>query len=161
MRSSHIIADKIVEALSWQKLSGGGVFTDYDPLVVIMYHVARKIENRGGSFDKPEARTVWLKAVEALQEDNLLLEHNDHFPCRYCSLEFAPVIDERLLEAFLTWYRSMSTENLLAIHRCLNCGGQIRARHTKVYTGDFHTPAPGTVEDDDAWCESLFEHASM
>src|ERR1043166_1596095 len=101
MKSSHAIAIKVIEAISWGRCIRSNGLTDFAPLVSLMYHVAAEIERRGGSFDKPKARKVWLKAMAELQEGNGWgIEQNHRVPCRYCNRAFWPVIDEQLLELF-------------------------------------------------------------
>jgi len=160
-RTPQEIAEKIVEECGWGKITGSLGLTDGDPLVVVMYRVAQKIRNRGGSFEKAKARKVWCRALTMLQEYDDTLEHNTFIPCRWCDQAFEPVIDDRLLTLFLRWYNSSDSTDLLAIHRCPACGGQIGAKRTKPYHGDMHTPQPGSVENDDAWVDLLLKHSSL
>jgi hypothetical protein len=161
-REPSSAAEKVVEQCGLGKMFGDAGLTDYDPLVVVMRLVAAEVDGLGRSFTKRgKGRKTWLEAMTMLQEDNGTLEHNTHIPCRYCNMAFEPVIDETLLALFLVWYESDATEDLLAIHRCPACGGVLKAKHTKPYEGDFHTPAPASVVSDDAWVEELLAHSSF
>ena len=159
-RKVEEIAEDIVETCSWRKMTQSPPYlVDFAPLVVVMARLAAIIEERGGSFDKPKARKVWSEAVKMAQDDNYdSLEHNRWIPCRSCDKSFEPIIDDTLLSLFLAWYKHMSTQNLLAIHRCPACGGSLKAKRTKHYDGDYHTPAPGSVDNDEAWGGNLLEH---
>lgn len=161
-RTAEEIAERIVEECQGRKAMDPYFLTDCDPLIVVMSRVADIIRKRKGSFDKPKARDVWCRAMIMLQDDDGgILEHNTCIPCRWCDREFEPVIDDALLALFLVWYESFKAEHLLAIHRCAACGGQLKAKQTGHYEGDYHTPPPGTVEDDEEWAWQLLENESF
>ncbi len=156
-RTADDIAEIVVDRLGWQKLSGNSGLTDFDPLVVVMRLIASEIGEEK-LFTKSKARAAWLKAMALLQGGDGL-EHNSFLPCRTCDQAFDPVIDETLLTLFLDWYQHGGAARLIAIHKCPACGGQIKARRTRTYKGDMHTPPPGTVEGDDQWVEELLQHS--
>jgi hypothetical protein len=160
-REPNGIVEKIIEQISLCKLMGDAGFTDFDPLVFVMYNVAEEIRARGGTFEKPKARRVWRDVVAHFQEDSGALEHNTFLPCRRCDQAFRPVIDDRLLTVFLSWYESQRVETLLALHQCPACGGQVGAARLKTYKGDWHTPAPGTIDDDESWALQLLSHVGL
>jgi hypothetical protein len=132
--------------------------TDLDPLVVIMEMVPQEFE--GKSFDDSKVRKASRRVIQELQADTSLLEHNKFIPRRRCKQAFEPVVDDKLLTRFLAWHESGDTQDLIAIHQCPACGGQIGAKQIKLYYGDFHTPEPGTI-DDDTWASSLLEHSNF
>jgi hypothetical protein len=160
-REPRGIVEKIIEQIRLAKCMGGGGFTDYDPLLFVMYVIGQEIEDHGGTFDKPKARRVWCKVLAHFQADGNDLEHNTFLPCRYCDQAFLPVIDEKLLTLFLAWYESQTDDNLLAIHRCPACGGTLEVVRSKTYKGDWHTPAPRTVHNDEEWAVALLSHVSL
>lgn len=158
-RSVEEIVSDVIERMQGGKFTGSLGLTDFDPLVVVMNRLAWVMENKGATFDKPKARKVWLLATMEIQEDSFIVEHNRFTPCRYCETAFEPVVDDRLLDLFLAWNESIgSTEKLLDIHRCEGCGGTIKSKGTKKYQGDFHTPEPGSIDDDELWCHDLLQH---
>ncbi len=159
-RPTRGLVEKVVEQCGLAKLMGNAGLTDYDPLVVILHLVTEEILARGKSLDDPKIRKAWLRIVRRIQDEDDL-EHNAWIPCRYCDQAFKPLVGEKLLALYLKWHRSYSTEDLLAIHRCPACGGTIKAKSTKTYKGDMHTPAPGSVADDDDWRRRLLEYSEF
>lgn len=145
-------ARDIVERCLGEKMFGGH-FVDFDPLVKVMGFVTEVIgAKRLG--DNPKARRVWVKVVAELQATGDL-EHNRLIPCRYCDTAFEPVIGDQLLNLALAWHSSYATVDLLAIHRCPDCGGVLKGTRSEKYHGDHFTPAPGTIADDEAWASAL------
>jgi len=153
-------AEIIVEQCGLGKLMKNAGLTDYDPLVAVMALVAEEVRGLGLSL-KPgdKGRKVWCKAMRMIQDGDGSLEHNTFLPCRTCDQAFEPVIDNHLLTLFLTWSTSDKPEDLIAMHKCPSCKGQIVAKRTKTYQGDMHTPDPGSVNCDAEWAELLFQHA--
>lgn len=136
-REPNGTVEKVVEQCGLGKFMGDEGLTTYDPLVVVMDLVTEEFLGLKKSFKSPITRKNWSEAMRRLQEDISILEQNPFIPCRCCDQAFEPVIDEVLLSLFLAWYKSRRTEDLLAIHRCPACGGQIKAQRTKVYKEDF------------------------
>lgn len=135
---------------------------DNSPLVAVMWIVAYQIVQSGGSFAKPKCRKAWIDLMETIQyEERRVSDHNRYLPCRYCDQAFVPKIDESLLECFLEWYSTVSPDKLVALHKCQKCGGKIESIHVKTYEGDFHTPEPFSVSDDDEWQEILMSHTDL
>ena len=134
---------------------------DYSPLVAVMHLVALEIQRRGYSFDQPKARRIWMDILADYQHPWVSSDHNQQIPCRFCDQSFKPVINEVLFSTFLQWYEIRLDENLIAIHRCPSCGGSITATKTRTYTGDFHTPEPGSIDNDGEWAENLLEYFMM
>lgn len=145
-------ANDIVESLLMRKMMGER-FVDFDPLVVVMAAIAEEIGEEKMRGD-PVSRRIWLQAVSQLQESSSL-EHNRFIPCRTCDVAFKPVIGDRLLDLFLALWPKHDTNDLLAIHRCVACGGSLEAIRSKKYVGDHFTPPPGTVSNDHAWASAL------
>ncbi|MFH1417983.1 MAG: hypothetical protein ABII12_06840 [Planctomycetota bacterium] len=143
------------------KFMGDAGLMDYAPLVVVMHLVAEEVRNLELSLDQSEGRKVWLEALEMIQDGEGCLEHNTFIPCRTCDQAFEPVVDEKLLTLFLTWAETYSTEDLLAIHRCPACGGQLGVKRTEKYEGDMHTPAPGSIASDEEWDEVLLQYSRL
>jgi hypothetical protein len=154
-REPESAAEIVVEQLTLGKLTGDAGLTDYDPLVVVMGLVAEVVRELGLSPKGRKGRKVWCEAVQVLQDHDSILEHNTFLPCRWCDQAFEPVIDDKLLALFLAWHESAATEDLLALHRCPACGGQLAAKRAKKYDGDGHTPPPGSVASDEEWAELL------
>ena len=132
----------------------------FEPLVEIMGIVAREIKKRGGTFDKPKARRVWMELMTDLQGQWSSSDHHRRLPCRFCDQEFLPQIDAILLAAFLEWETTRKTSKLIQLHRCPACGGQITALDTRTYEGGFCMPEPNSIEDDEAWAELLLDNIS-
>jgi hypothetical protein len=153
-----IMASRKLEDNVWYECAN---LVDYSPLLAVMYIVAYEIRERGASFDKPKARRVWIEVMTKVQDEWRCSDHNSHIPCRSCDQAFRPVIDDALLTMFLPWYETRTNESLIAIHRCPSCGGSIAATDTKTYDGDYHTPDPGSIDDDDEWAETLLDHVEM
>ena len=152
---------KVVEECGWAKFTDSVGLTDYDPLVTVMHLVTREVRKLGLSPKGPKGSQVWREAMEILQRDTGILEHNKLIPCRTCDEAYEPVVDDTLLRLFLAMEKSCTPKNLISIHRCPACGGQIAAKSTKKYEGDMHTPSPGSVEDDLEWANTLMRHCSF
>lgn len=156
-REAESATEKIVEQCGLAKLMGEGL-TDNDPLIVVMNLVAVEVRGLGLSLYEPEGRKTWCEAMHELQ-GNYYLEHNTLLPCHRCDQAFEPVIDEALLTLFLSWFKKQSTKTLLSIHLCPACGGQLAAKRTKQYKGDYHTPAPGSCSSGEDWAETLLQYS--
>lgn len=156
-RKAEEIAYDAVDDCIQGKFDGELGLLDFDPLIIVMNRVAEVIHSRTGSFDQPEHKEAWLLALEEIQVGEGL-EHNNYIPCRRCDQAFEPVVDETLLDLFLKWEKSGAPADLLAIHRCPDCGGQLKAKRTKQYKGDWHTPEPGSIDDDRKWAEYLLRN---
>ena len=159
-REPETAVEKVVEQCGLAKFMGDAGLTDYDPLVVVMHLVAVEVEGLRLSLKCPKGRKTWCEAMRTLHEDGSL-ENNPFIPCRTCDHAFEPVIDEKLLALFLPWYEFQDVQDLIAIHRCPACGGQIAAERTKRYEGDMHTPEPGSVQDDCEWAQLLLQHSGL
>jgi hypothetical protein len=160
-RSIKELAKVVEERCAWSKLTSSDGLIDFDPLVVVMCLVDRKCKEEG--LKNGQAREVWFAVMTRLQANEYRLEHNRFIPCRYCDQAFEPVIDDKLLTLFLKWDGSRDVKDLLAIHRCPACGGQLVAKRTKKYEGDMHTPEPGSIsmEYDEDWAGILLEYFRM
>ena len=59
------------------------------------------------------------------------------FPCRWCDTAFEPVIDEKLLMFFpLLDENARPGGDLLAIHQCPSCGGDLEVKRATKYKGE-------------------------
>ena len=156
-RQPRGLVEKVIDQCGLAKLEGE--LTDFAPLVVVMEMVTEEFHRK--SFDDPKVRKAWCRVIQRLQEDTSILKHNAFLPCRRCDQEFQPVVDERLLALFLAWHETRSTKDLIAIHLCPACGGMIGAKITRTIEddndGDFETPAPWSIADDEEWAERLLE----
>lgn len=159
-REPESAAEIVVEQCGLAKLMGDSGLTDGDPLIAVMHLVAEEVRGLRLSLHDPKGRATWCEAMQTLQ-DYSSLEHNNLIPCRTCDQAFEPVIDDNLISLFLKWYDSQDVEDLLAIHRCPACGGQIVAKRTKKYAGDMHTPEPGSVDDAREWAGLLLQHTGL
>ena len=146
-------AEKVVERCSMVKLDGG--LLDFAPLVAVMELVTEEFGTK--SFDEPRVRKAWCRVIEAFQAENDLLEHNSFIPCRRCNQEFEPVVGEKLLTLFLKWHKTRAPKALVAVHLCPACGGQIEGKQVRTRKEDVDGLEPGTVDDDEAWADSLVE----
>ena len=151
-RQPRGFVEKVLEQCSLAKLEGE--LTDFAPLVVIMTLVTEEFGSK--SFDDPKVRKAWCRVIQRLQADTSLLEHNNFIPCRRCNQAFEPVVDEKLLTLFLTWRETRGPQDLVAIHLCPGCGGQIEAKQTTTQE-DNDGLEPGTVDDDEVWADSMVE----
>jgi len=145
--------DKIVELCELEKFTGS-YFTDYDPLISVMSFLGHEVRDTGVSLDSDVGCYLWKAALEKLQGSSIM-QHNSCIPCRKCNKEFDPVIDNTLFKLFLKWFRDDTTDDVLAIHCCPDCGGRLIAESTRIYSGDMHTPPPGEIDDDEEWAEEF------
>jgi hypothetical protein len=157
-RKPETPVEKVIEQCILGKQMGDAGLTDFDPLITVMNLVADETRGLRLSLNGPKGRRTWCEAVAELQV-NKSLEHNRFIPCRSCDQAFEPVIDDALLDLFLPWYWSRNVLALLAIHRCPACGGQLKAKCTKKYHGDMHTPAPGSISSDEEWARQLLQYS--
>jgi hypothetical protein len=155
-RSSKEIARIVVDRIGWDKMMGNSCLTDFDPLVTVMCLIANEIGEK--NIVKPKGQKVWLEAMQDIQEDGGAIENNPFFPCPHCDQSFEPVIDEQTFKLFLQWYQTRGTEDLVALHKCPKCGGQVQAKRIQINKGDMHTPEPGYAKSDEHWAELLLEH---
>jgi hypothetical protein len=146
----------VLEQVRLAREFGGGVLSDFDPLVVVMELVAQEVRGIRLSPRGPKGGQVWIEAMSELQEDRLLgVGHNRFLPCRTCDRAFRPEINRQLLKVFLSWSASRSAEDLVALHHCQACGGTITELESKIYKDDYHTPEPGFEGTDEKWSEKL------
>ena len=150
--------DRIVELCELEKFTGS-YFTDYDPLISVMSFLGYEVRDTGVSLDSDVGCYLWKAALEKLQ-CSPAMQHNSNIPCRKCNNAFAPVVDDTLFEMFLKWFRNDTTDNVLAIHCCPDCGGRLIAESTRSYDGDMHTPPPEKINDDEEWAEHLTSYMS-
>lgn len=149
---------KVIEQCAMGKMVGDSGLTDYDPLVVVLAFVTEVVEEQGKSMAKPKVQKAWLRIVSRIQDGDGCLEHNVFIPCRNCDQAFEPVVDETLLKLFMAWRQSLSSKDLVAIHRCPSCGGTIGVKRMKRYEADGHTPEPVYAGSDEEWAELLLQH---
>ncbi len=148
--------EEILEQCSLAKSCGE--LTDFDPLIAIMSLVADEVINLGYQLASLPGKQLWIKALTFIQDGDEGLDHNEFLPCRFCNQAFKPVIDDKAFSMFVAWRESCSYQDLIAIHRCPACDGQLQAVQGTVYSGDFHTPEPGTVSSDREWAQLLLQH---
>lgn len=159
-REPDTAAENVVEQVGLALMFGETGYVDYAPLVWMLTQVTDEMRDEGLSLDEEANRAVWLEAVEGVQ--NGWFEHNHWLPCRYCDKKFLPVVNERLFELFVTWSKSRKTSALMDLHRCPDCGGCLEADGPlRTYNGDYHTPEPHSIEDDECWVSCLFQHYAV
>jgi hypothetical protein len=150
-REPETPAEKVVEQCHLAKFEGDGTLSDFDPLIVIMHLVAEEVRALRLSVEGHKGRQAWIEAMIDIQNDGVL-EHNTRIPCRYCDQAFEPVIDKKLLKLYLTWEKSRTVADFLAIHQCPACGGTITAtKPPQSYEGDDNTPEPIWKGSDEMW----------
>lgn len=149
------IVEIIIDRLIGYRSNGILFQKDFTPLITLMLLVADEIDVE--NLVKPKGQQVWQMVVQAFQEDHMGLSHNSFLPCHCCDQAVQPVIDDTLFRLFLRWYQARNWRNLVALHQCPKCGGEVRPKKTRTYEGDTYTPPPGSVKNGREWAKRLLE----